>query len=71
MLVGIGGNAAMSNLLIFIGLIGLTVGANVLCAYVRTHFQPTAKADRDENQNKAPGEKQLPEGQIERQLRNE
>jgi hypothetical protein len=56
----------MSNLLIFIGLIGLTVGANVLCAYVRNHFQPTASADRDENQNKAPGERELPEGQIER-----
>jgi hypothetical protein len=32
----------------------------------RSRFQPAAEADRDENQTKAPGEHELPEGQIER-----
>jgi hypothetical protein len=37
----------------------------------RTHFRSASDEDRNENQNKAPGERELPEGQIERQLRNE
>jgi hypothetical protein len=37
----------------------------------RSQFRSTSSEDRNEKQNKAPGEHELPEGQIERQLRNE